>query len=342
MKLKENLMLLMNDNPNIISDRFGRIHDYLRISLTERCNLRCFYCMPEEGIELRNRDAFMRQEEILAIAKAYTKLGVKKIRLTGGEPLVRKDADEIIEGLSKLPVELGITTNGVLIDKYIDVFKSANIMSVNVSLDSLNRQRQAVISRRDYFDRIISNIDLLLDQGFEVKINGVIMRGVNDNEIIDFVEWTKDKPLHVRFIEFMPFDGNKWNWDKKVSYQEIMDRLGTYYPAHKILKIDDKPHDTTKNYKIAGYKGTFGIISTVTNPFCDSCNRIRLTADGKIKNCLFSSGETDLLNAYRNGENLEKLILKSIWDKKKLRGGIVSFEDTETLHKNRSMVAIGG
>lgn len=342
MKLKENSNLLMNNKPNIISDRFGRNHDYLRISLTERCNLRCFYCMPEEGIELRNRDVFMRQEEILAIAKSFTNLGVKKIRLTGGEPLVRKDAGEIIEGLSKLPVELGITTNGVLIDKYIDVFKRAKISSVNVSLDSLNRQRQAVISRRDYFDRIINNIDLLLDQGFEVKINGVIMRGVNDDEIIDFIEWTKDKPLHVRFIEFMPFDGNKWNWDKKVSYQEIMDKLSTYYPTHKILKIDDKPHDTTKNYKIEGHKGTFGIISTVTNPFCDSCNRIRLTADGKIKNCLFSSGETDLLTAYRNGEDLDALILNNVWHKKKLRGGITSFEDSELLHKNRSMVAIGG
>ena len=332
----------MDNTANNIVDQFGRVHNYLRISLTERCNLRCFYCMPEEGIELRDRDKFMRQEEILAIAKSFTELGVNKIRLTGGEPLVRKDFGQIIRGLSELPVELGVTTNGILVDKYIDAFKEANMSSINVSLDSLNKEKQIRISRRDYYDRIIDNIHLLLDEGFRVKVNGVIMRGVNDDELIDFVEWTKYLPLNIRFIEFMPFDGNKWNWDKKISFQEIMDKLYTYYPAQNILKLEDKPNDTTRNYRIRSYTGTFGIISTVTNPFCDTCNRIRLTADGKIKNCLFSKGETDLLTAYRNGEDLNKLILDSVWHKKKLRGGIESFEDVESLHKNRSMIAIGG
>lgn len=332
----------MDNTANNIVDQFGRVHNYLRISLTERCNLRCFYCMPEEGIELRDRSKFMRQEEILAIAKSFTELGVNKIRLTGGEPLVRKDFGQIIRGLSELPVELGVTTNGILVDKYIDAFKEANMSSINVSLDSLNKEKQIRISRRDYYDRIIDNIHLLLDEGFRVKVNGVIMRGVNDDELIDFVEWTKYLPLNIRFIEFMPFDGNKWNWDKKISFQEIMDKLYTYYPAQNILKLEDKPNDTTRNYRIRSYTGTFGIISTVTNPFCDTCNRIRLTADGKIKNCLFSKGETDLLTAYRNGEDLNKLILDSVWHKKKLRGGIESFEDVESLHKNRSMIAIGG
>lgn len=329
-------------NPNII-DRFGRRHDYLRISLTERCNLRCFYCMPEEGIQLREKSEFMTSEEVIAIARTFVKMGVRKIRLTGGEPLIKKDVKNLLIELGKLPVELAITTNAVLVDKHIDTFKKAGIKSVNVSLDSLNPERFNQISRRNYFDRIKANIDLLIQHNFEVKINVVVMRNLNEHEIPDFIRWTKKQPVHVRFIEFMPFDGNKWNWDKKVSYKEIMQIAENAFGEKGIYKIEDKPNDTARNYKIIDGLGSFGVISSVTNPFCDTCNRIRLTADGKIKNCLFSQTETDLLTAFRNSENIEPLIRNAIFDKQKQRGGTVEFSNNFVKSvKNRSMVSIGG
>ncbi len=325
-----------------LRDQFGRVHDYLRISLTERCNLRCFYCMPEEGIEKRPRDEFMTTEELLHIADTFVQLGVKKIRLTGGEPLVRKDAGTILRALSAHPVDLGITTNGILVHQYLEDFLASGMKSINVSLDSLDAEKQAKISRRDYFPQIMDNIHLLLKNDFHVKVNAVIMQGVNEQEVVDFVEWTKDFPLHVRFIEFMPFDGNQWNWAKKVSSAEMMAAIQARFDADQLERIADRPNDTARNYRIAGYQGTFGMISPVTNPFCDSCNRIRLTADGKLKNCLFSQTETDLLGALRRGDDIVPLIQASIWDKKAARGGMTSFELEGAMHTNRSMIKIGG
>lgn len=324
----------------MIADQFSRIHDYLRISLTERCNLRCFYCMPEEGIRLRPRSEFMTIEEVVSIAKIFVSLGVKKIRLTGGEPLIRNDAKKILEELSLLPVELAITTNGILVDEYIDTFKSFRIKSINVSLDSLKKEKFNFITRRDYFDKVISNIHLLLKEKFHAKINAVVIKGVNDDEICDFVEWTRDKNVHVRFIEFMPFNGNKWNWSKGVSFLEIISKIKNQY-GEEILRINDNKNDTAKNFSVRNHLGTFAIISSVTNPFCDTCNRMRLTADGKIKNCLFSETETDLLSSMRNGEDIAPLILETVWRKKKLRGGIETIADFSK-QKNRTMVAIGG
>lgn len=335
----------MDEIPKHIVDNFGRVHDYLRISLTERCNLRCFYCMPEEGIKLRDKSEFMTSEEVLFIAKKYVELGVKKIRLTGGEPLIKKNVEELIRELGKLPVELSITTNAILVDQFLDVFKEAGIKAVNVSLDSLKTSKIDDISRRKYGDRILANINLLIDEGFKVKVNAVMMKGVNDDEIIDFIEWTKDKAITVRFIEFMPFGGNKWSWDKKISQQQMMDKVNDFYTEEKVVSITPKPNDTAVNFHIKGYKGNFGIISTITNPFCKTCNRIRLTADGKIKNCLFSNDETDLLSSLRNGDDIVPLMLSSIRHKKKERAGITSFNDAESEEiflKNRSMTTIGG
>lgn len=328
----------------MLKDKFGRVHNYLRISLTERCNLRCFYCMPEEGIQLRPRSEFMTKNEVTEIAKTFVGLGVKKIRLTGGEPLVRKDAKEIIESLSDLPVELAITTNGIMVDRFIDTFIQCGLKSVNVSLDSLKKEKFNSITRRDYFDKVISNIGKLLQHNFHVKINAVMMKGVNDDEIVDFIEFTKNQNIHFRFIEFMPFNGNKWNWNKGVSYKEIMRKVEIFYGSN-VLKIEDMANDTAKNYRIKNHQGTFAVISSVTNPFCDTCNRLRLTADGKIKNCLFSNSETDLLTALRNGEDILKLIQDAVWDKKKSRGGMDTFEkyaDPKSYGQNRAMNAIGG
>lgn len=333
---------MSNSTKNIV-DKFGRVHDYLRISLTERCNLRCFYCMPEEGINLREKSHFMTSEEVVSIAKTFVKMGVKKIRLTGGEPLIKKDAANVISQLGELPVELAITTNGVLVDKFIDVFKNAGIKSVNVSLDSLNEEKFNEISRRNYFKKIKANINLLIRENFHVKVNVVVIRNINEDEIPNFIKWTKYKKIHVRFIEFMPFDGNKWDWKKKVSYKEIMDIANLTVGEKNILKLTDKKNDTAKSYKLKNGKGTFGIISSVTNPFCNTCNRIRLTADGKILNCLFGQNEIDLLKAYRENSNIEALIRESILNKAKERGGIKAFNDNSAeQNKNRSMVSIGG
>jgi len=328
-----------------LTDRFGRRHDYLRISLTERCNLRCVYCMPAEGIVLRPRDQFMRTEEVLAIASTFTDMGVKKIRLTGGEPLVRKDAAHIIRELGRLPVELAITTNGVLVDEHIDVFEEAGLRSVNVSLDSLRADRMRSISRRDPFARTMANIRLLQSRGFHVKVNMVVMRGINDDEVTDFMAWSQEEPVHVRFIEFMPFDGNRWDWNKGVPEAEILARATERFGSAGFERITDRPNDTARNYRLTGGAGTFAIISSVTNPFCGSCNRIRLTADGKLKNCLFGRTETDLLAELRSGGDIRPLITASVLNKQAVRGGMDSFEKLSdpALHgANRSMVAIGG
>lgn len=333
----------METKKQILIDRFGRTHDYLRISLTERCNLRCFYCMPEEGIQLRDKKEFMSTEELLFIAKTFVDLGIKKIRLTGGEPFIRKDIDNIIIELAKLPIELAITTNGILIDKYIDVLKNAHIKKINVSLDSLNESRFNAISRRNYFAKIRENISLLVTENFEVKINMVVIKDTNEDEIIDFVEWSRNEKIKIRFIEFMPFDGNNWNKSKQVTLEEILTKVKSHFGEQNVTRLLDSKNDTCKNYKIENSKGSFGIISSISNPFCDSCNRIRLTADGKLKNCLFSSSENNLLAALRNQEELLPIIFKNIHSKAQERGGVFNHDNSILeKYKNRSMILIGG
>ena len=334
----------MTESKNILTDTFGRKHTYLRISLTERCNLRCTYCMPAAGIPLSPKSHIMTYEEIYTIAKEFVDHGVTKIRLTGGEPLVRKDAALIMEKLASLPIELAITTNGVIVDKFIDTFKKIGLKKINVSLDSLNTDKNTFITRRDYFKKVYDNIQLLVKEGFEVKINCVLIKGFNENEIIDFIELTKTQALQIRFIEFMPFDGNKWDLEKLVSLEEVLKQVYAKYDASSFIRLDDAPNDTAKNYQIKGYKGTFAVISSVTNPFCDSCNRVRLTANGQLKNCLFSTTESDLLTPLREGKSITTVIGKAVQAKLKVRSGmdtLEKFKDPDS-HNNRSMIAIGG
>lgn len=316
-------------------DSFGRKHDYLRVSLTERCNLRCRYCMPEEGIELSPRDHICTRQELLRLIDEFIRLGVRKVRLTGGEPLVRKDAGEIIDALAERPVSLAMTTNAVLVDRHLERMKKAGLTNLNVSLDSLDADRFMMITRRTHFDKVMNNIDLLIREDFNLKINCVVIRGMNEVEIPEFVEWTRDLPISVRFIEFMPFDGNRWQTEKMVPYAEIMDHIREHYSFEK---LDDGPHDTTKHYRVPGYKGTFGVISSMTEHFCGSCNRIRLMANGAIKNCLFSESETDLLPALRNGDEVEPIIRDAIMNKKAKHAGM---SNLATQH-NRTMTTIGG
>jgi cyclic pyranopterin phosphate synthase len=335
----------MENNKNILLDSFGRQHTYLRLSLTELCNLRCTYCMPAEGIQLSPKSHIMNFDEVYAIAKKFVDNGVTKIRLTGGEPLVRKDVDVILKKLATLPVELSITTNAVTVDRFIETFKSCGINNINVSLDSLNPEKFKQITRRNDFEKVYKNILLLINKGFNVKLNAVLIKDFNDNEIIKFIKLTKDLPVSVRFIEFMPFDGNKWDKEKMVSYAEVMNQVNNYFNSNEIIRLQDAPNDTSKNYQIKNYKGSFAIISSVTNPFCDSCNRIRLTANGRLKNCLFSSSESDLLTPFREGKNIDPMIQKAIQAKFKVRGGMDTIEKLEEpkLHsQNRSMITIGG
>ena len=335
----------MKNQNNILQDSHGRDHTYLRISLVERCNLRCFYCMPAEGVQLTPRSHIMTFEEIYTIAKTFVDHGVTKIRLTGGEPLIRKDIPLILEKLATLPVELSITTNAVIIHKFIDTLKLYSVNNINLSLDTLIREKFKKITLRDHFEIVYNNIFLLVREGFNVKINAVLMRGVNDDEIIDFIKLTKDLPVSIRFIEFMPFDGNKWDLSKMVSYAEVMAYVNESFSEAELERLQDAPNDTSKNYKIKGYKGSFAIISSVTNPFCDSCNRLRLTANGQLKNCLFSSSESDLLTTLREGKPIEPVIQKAVLGKFKIRGGMDTLEKLQKpqLHtQNRSMTTIGG
>lgn len=337
--------LKMKNEIPILQDLHGRNHGYLRISLIERCNLRCTYCMPEEGVQLSPKSHLMTYEEIYEIAKTFVKHGVTKIRLTGGEPLVRKDIPIILEKLATLPVELSITSNAVIIDKFIGVLKETGVKNINVSLDSLNREKFKHITRRDEFDKVYNNILLLVNEGFKVKVNAVLMKGFNENEIIDFINLTKELPIVIRFIEFMPFDGNKWDISKMVSYAEVMQIVNASFTEEQIERLQDAPNDTSKNYKISGYQGSFAVISSVTNPFCDSCNRLRLTANGQLKNCLFSSTESDLLTTLRAGKSIEPIIQKAVQAKFKIRGGMDTLEklqEPKLYSKNRSMITIGG
>ncbi|CAD0003013.1 GTP 3',8-cyclase MoaA [Flavobacterium chungangense] len=335
----------MIPSKTILTDDFGRKHNYLRISLLEKCNLRCTYCMPADGIALSPKASLMTAEEIFAIAQTFVESGVDKIRLTGGEPLLRKDFPEIVAKLSTLEVSLSITTNGILIDRHIDVLKQAGIKKINLSLDTLIASKFHSITLRNQFEKVIDNLHLLLNHHFQVKVNVVLMKGFNDNEIIDFVNLTESLPIAVRFIEFMPFAGNEWDRSKMVSQKEILSQVEENFSLDEIQKLEDEKNFTARTYKIKGFQGDFGIISSITNPFCDGCNRIRLTANGKIKNCLFSNSETDLLTAFRNGESITELISASVKSKKKVRSGMVTISemDDPNLHfDNRSMIAIGG
>lgn len=326
----------------MIKDGFGRVHDYLRISLTDACNFRCTYCMPDELMQFKPSAHLMQVDEFDAIAGMFVRMGVRKIRLTGGEPLVRKEAAKIIEVLSKYPVELTITTNGSRVHEFIHTFKDAGIRSVNVSLDTLNADKFLSVTRRPQFQQVWDNIQLMISEGFHVKINAVMMKGMNDDEILDFIAWTKDQPVHIRFIEFMPFSGNHWENEKVISYQQILETIAAEYD---FVKLRDDANATAKKFKVYNHEGTFAIISTMSAPFCSTCNRMRLTADGKMKNCLFSKGEVDLLSAYRSGKDVMPLIEQCVIEKEEALGGQFT-QDYEQIDAdaltNRSMIRIGG
>lgn len=326
----------------MLYDSFGRIHNYLRISVTDQCNFRCTYCMPEEEYACAGKDELMSASEITQIASEFVKLGVSKIRLTGGEPMLRKDFAEILENLSQLPVELTITTNGVLVDKYLDLLKKSNIKTVNVSIDSLNETDFEKITGRNMFQRVWKNIQLLLDNQFEIKLNVVAMKGHIESELENFISLTRDYPVEVRFIEFMPFTGNHWKSDKVITASEL---IALAMSNHDVNPLETSAHATAKKYQVDNNQGRIAFISTMSSHFCGDCNRMRLTASGKIKNCLFGQEEIDLLAAIRNNLPIDLLIKESVTRKHKALGGQFSQDYKEIKAEaiiNSSMIAIGG
>lgn len=332
---------------NFLTDTFNRKHDYLRISITEKCNLRCTYCMPAEGVDLMPTEKVLSSDEIIDLAKAFVKQGVTKIRLTGGEPTVRKDIVDLVGRLSNLKQyglkDIAMTSNGIALERKLPQLVQNGLSHLNISLDTLDPLKFELITRRRGHARVLSAIDAAVELGVKsVKVNNVVIRGLNDAEVLDFVELTRSKPIDIRFIEYMPFDGNKWNREKLVPYQEQLAAIRHRYPT--IHKISDHPNDTSKAYRVEGYAGQIGFITSMTDHFCGTCNRLRITADGNLKVCLFGNAEVSLRDlvrsdAYRQDPSvLLNVIGNAVGRKKKQHAGM--FELAKS--KNRPMILIGG
>jgi len=324
-------------------DTFNRKINYIRISITDRCNLRCRYCMPAQGIDLIPHDHILRFEEIIRLVRVFAESGISKVRLTGGEPLVRKGLVDLIRSLSHIAGihDLSLTTNGVLLEPFAEPLFSAGLKRVNISLDSLRPERFRYITRRDCFDQVWTGIEKSLRIGFHpVKINVVAMRGFNDDEILPLARLTLDHPLHVRFIEYMPAgNGQPWRLDDVLTISQIKDVIEALGP----LSVDDTQDRSgpAAVYRLEGAKGRIGFISPVSCHFCESCNRLRLTSDGKLRPCLFSDEEIDLRQPLRNGCDDARLRdLLELALQKKPRGHMVN---THLFKKcQRNMSSIGG
>ncbi|HKI45905.1 MAG TPA: GTP 3',8-cyclase MoaA [Balneolales bacterium] len=300
----------MTNHP--LLDPHGRVISYLRLSVTDRCNFRCQYCMPEEGMHFVARDDLLTFEELHHLSEIFCRLGITKIRVTGGEPFVRKEITTFlrklrsVDGLEKLT----ITTNGTLLQQYVNELKEIGIDTINLSLDSLNRERFYQITRRDKFDEVYSGIFKLLDTGFELKINCVLMKGKNEEDIVPFIELTKNYPISVRFLEEMPFNGSESFDSIRWDYKEIYSYINAHYPD--IENIASDATSTSENYRIPGYKGSFGIIASFSRTFCGTCNRIRLSATGDLRTCLYGPPVINLRDVMRMGASTDQLELAII------------------------------
>ncbi|KAJ0118329.1 hypothetical protein J7T55_009112 [Diaporthe amygdali] len=301
---------------DFLTDTFDRQHDYLRISLTEKCNLRCVYCMPEEGVPLSPDRDLLTTPEIVLLASTFVSQGVTKIRLTGGEPTVRADILPLMQQLGALRPyglrELCITTNGIALHRKLEAMVEAGLTGINLSLDTLDPWQFQIMTRRKGFAAVQKSIARIHElnragAGVRFKINCVVMRGVNDREVLDFVEMTKDNNVEVRFIEYMPFDGNKWSKGKMLSYSEMLDSIRERYPS--LCKVQDHKNDTSKTWHVPGFAGRIGFVTSMTHNFCGSCNRLRITNDGNLKVCLFGNAEVslrDILREVNCGEPIDE------------------------------------
>ena len=305
-----------------LTDKFSRTHNYLRISVTERCNLRCVYCMPEKGVPLSPPSHLLTTPEIVYLTQVFVSQGVDKIRLTGGEPTVRKDIVELMKQIGSLRAsglkELCLTTNGLTLHRKLDAMVEAGLTGVNLSLDTLDPHQFTIMTRRNGHEAVIRSIERILEMkkvgaSLKLKINCVVMRGINEREIIPFVELGKDKDIEVRFIEYMPFDGNKWSQGKMLSFKEMLAMIREKFPD--LQKVQDHANDTSKTYQVPGFMGRLGFITSMTDNFCGTCNRLRITGDGNLKVCLFGNSEVslrDILREKNNGEPIDQAAMDAI------------------------------
>lgn len=322
-------------------DNHGRAHRYLRISLTDQCNFRCRYCMPEEGIAFEPGENLLTADEIVRLAGVFASLGIRKVRLTGGEPTLRRDLVEIARRISAVDeIEtLAMTTNGSTLAKHCRTYREAGISILNVSLDSLDPEGFLRITRRNHLPLVQRGIAAALECGFtELKINCVVMKGINNHEILDFVELARELPLTIRFIEFMPFLGNRWSGAGLYPYAQIREDIEARY---KLNRVSTEPSAVGKDFQIPGFAGRVGFVTSMTESFCGSCDRVRLTADGAIKPCLFSPSEVCLRDMMRRGacdQDLEAAIRDAVKRKPKEH---LPMHQLPTVQR-RSMIQIGG
>jgi len=293
----------IGNTPDPLIDRYGRKHTYLRLSVTDRCNLRCFYCMPPSGIPHKSQDQILRFEEITKLVQIFAGLGVRKVRLTGGEPLIRKNIETLAAAITAIKGidTIGLTTNGILLPEHADSLKSAGLTRLNVSLDTLRPDRFTRLTHFDEYSRVRAGIDCALQAGFTpLRINVVVMRGFNDDELLDFVELARYNPFDVRFIEFMPFTANGWANDQFVSFAAMHQKIAERHSLQPVASGEGPPR-VAKEFHLPGFCGTVGFITAISLPFCHECNRLRLSADGVLRSCLFSQTGISLRDAMRRG-----------------------------------------
>ncbi|QDU07277.1 GTP 3',8-cyclase MoaA [Gimesia aquarii] len=299
------------ENQNQLIDSFGRVHNNLRISVTDRCNIRCFYCMPSENVQFVHRSKILSFEEIIRFVRLVVPMGVNKIRLTGGEPLVRRQIPELVKMLSEIPGidDIGITTNGILLPQYAQELYDAGLRRINISLDALNAKKFEEITRRDDFEKVIEGIQSAHAAGFDpVKINAVSIRNMSEEEIVPFGRLARETGAEIRFIEFMPLDAdNQWEREKVLFAHEIQEILTQGIMPLVAEKQSDQSAPAS-NFVFEDGVGRIGFIASISNPFCMSCNRFRLTADGKLRNCLFSLEETDIRELFQSNASDEQII----------------------------------
>ncbi len=328
----------------MLVDAFGRHINYLRLAVTDRCNLRCQYCMPAEGIDIVPRKELLTFKEMYRVTRVLSELGVDKVRLTGGEPFVRKDLIGFIESLSfneKLK-EINITSNGALIEAHLDRLVASKVNSINLSLDTLQKDRFHQITRRDSFDKVWRAYQALLESPLKVKLNVVVQPGFNTDELVDFVRLTAEQKVSVRFIEEMPFNGiGQRKSDEKWDYKRVLDEISKAFP--KIETLENEKSSTSYNYRVKGFAGSFGVIPAFSRSICTDCNRIRITSTGLFKNCLFDDGVFDLKTLLRqdaSDEEIKAVFLATI--AKKPKDGFQAEANRKSGSVSESMSTIGG
>jgi cyclic pyranopterin phosphate synthase len=328
-------------------DTFGRLHDYLRISVTDRCNLRCVYCMPAEGMEFDPTDKLLTFEEITEVVRVTARMGVKKIRLTGGEPLVRRDLDQLVGMIAEVPgiEDIALTTNGIFLAAKAAKLKAAGLTRVNISLDSLQAGRFSFITRGGDVRRVLHSIDTCLELGITpIKLNVVLMRGINEDEIEDFLRLSIESPLQIRFIEYMPIGHQNEAWKNAyLPLTEVMERCNQQ--GWRIVPTDEVyGNGPSRNYRIEGAIGSFGLIHPISDHFCETCNRLRLTADGHIKPCLYWSDEFNVRKWIGNEAAMQDLFLQAMNLKPRNHEMAQALDDGNQSHRPtaRRMSQIGG